>query len=78
MICVKVFLPMGLSGHSVDQQGWMSIEDGSNLNDLIHKLGMPIWVAKIFQIKLNGLPQPLNTILKDGDAVSFFSLIQGG
>ena len=32
MIRVKVFLPMGLSGHSVDQQGWMSIEDGSNLN----------------------------------------------
>mgnify|MGYP002568730100 CR=1 FL=1 len=78
MIQVKVYLPMCLPGHSVDQQGCMSIPEGSQLKDLIHRLGMTKWIAKFFQVKLNGLPQPMETVLQDGDTVSFFSLIQGG
>lgn len=78
MIRVKVFLPMGLSSRATDPQGWMTLPENARLKDLVHQIGMPGWIAKAFQVRLNGLSQPMDTPLQDGDTVSFFSLLQGG
>lgn len=78
MIRIRVYLPMGLSGSMVDAEGWMTVPAGTQLKDLAHLLKMPQWLAKIFQMKCNGLEQPMDTVLQEGDVVSFFSLLQGG
>lgn len=78
MIRVKVFLPMGLPSRATDPQGWITLPEDVRLKDLVHRLGMSKWIAKAFQVRLNGLSQPMDVPLKDGDTVSFFSLLQGG
>lgn len=78
MIRVKVFLPMGLSSRATDPQGWIMLPEDAKLKDLVHQIGIPRWIAKAFQVRLNGLSRPMDTQLMDGDTVSFFSLLQGG
>ena len=78
MIRVKVFAPFGLGKARIDERGWMEMESGATLGDAIQYLGWPPVLSRILMVRLNGLRQPLDTPLKDGDVIGYFSLIAGG
>lgn len=74
---VKIFGPLGL-GRNLDDRGWMTLEEGATLGEAIRKLGMPVSVARVTRVALNGEVRSMKTVLKEGDVISFFSIIQGG
>lgn len=74
---VKVFGPLGL-GRNLDDRGWMTLEEGATLGEAIHKLGIPVSFARVTRVALNGEVQKMSTVLREGDVISFFSIIQGG
>ena len=74
---IKVFGPFGLA-RNLDEKGWLDIEEGATLGQAIHKIGLPTTFARIVRVALNGQAQPMDTVLKDGDVISFFALIYGG
>jgi len=78
MIRVKVMLPGGISRSVLDERGWLEIEEGAELKDLQKKLGLNGVLGKIFKPYVNGMKQPPDTVLKDQDVVSYFSMISGG
>lgn len=75
---VKVIPLIGMRTKALDDYGWMEMPEGALLSDVIKALGVPALVARFFQLHLNGLKQPLDTALKDGDVVSFFAIVSGG
>lgn len=78
MIRVKVFDPFGLGKARLDERGWVEMESGATLGDAIRFVGWPPLTSRILMVRLNGLRQPLDTPLKDGDVIGYFSLIAGG
>ena len=74
---VKVFGPLGL-GKNLDDRGWLTVEAGTTLGEAVKKIGIPATVAKVVKVALNGEVQSMKTVLKEGDVISFFSLIRGG
>ncbi len=75
---VKVFPPLGKAVKNVDDRGWMELPEGSTLADVLKKGGIPRIMAKTLMVRLNSEPMPLNTEVKDGDVVGFFSIIAAG
>lgn len=75
---IKVFTPLGMKVRHVDERGWTELDEGATLRDLIRRIGIPLPVAKALLVSLNGQKKPLDTPLKNGDVVGFFSLIAGG
>lgn len=74
---VKVFGPLGL-GRNLDEKGWLTVEEGTTFGQAIHKLGIPVSIARVTRAMLNGEVRSMKTVLKEGDVISFFSIIQGG
>lgn len=54
----------------------MEMPDGSSIQDLIEKLGIPPSDPKI--VLVNGLHAPKEQLLQEGDRVSIFPPIAGG
>lgn len=54
----------------------LDIPDGSNVLDVIQKLGMPIEEVKLTMI--NGVLKEFDYVLKEGDRVGFFPPVGGG
>lgn len=75
---IKVIPFPGMRTKAIDDYGWMELPPGARLRDVTRALRVPGLVAQFFQIHLNGLKVPLDTELKDGDIVSFFSIVSGG
>jgi len=78
MIRVRVYLPPYLERPQLDKQGYAQIEKGSTLKDLFLMLHIPFSTGAIHLCRLNYEKASLKNILKDGDTVSFYSLISGG
>lgn len=68
---LREYLPMkGEPGVQVD------VAEGSSIQDLIEKLGIPPSDPKI--VLVNGLHAPKEQLLQEGDRVSIFPPIAGG
>jgi molybdopterin converting factor small subunit len=78
MIHVKVYAPSWCNIKALDERGWITMPDGSTLHDVLVKIRMPALIARILFAAVNSEKKPLDTILKDGDMVSFFSMMPGG
>ena len=73
----KCCLPEG----TADGKALMTLDNGSTLEDLLHKIGMPVNEDKI--IVINGISHKqgskVNALrLKEGDTVAVFPPIAGG
>lgn len=75
---VKVFTPLGLAAKKLDERGWLELKEGATLSDALKTLGISRLVARVFMVRLNSEEKPLDTVLKDGDMIGFFSLLSGG
>ena len=78
MIRVKIFAPAWCRRSALDERGWTEMADGSTLADALSLIGMPKIIGKSLLAAINGETMPLNTELKDGDVVGFFSVMVGG
>ena len=53
-----------------------SVEDGATIHEIIAKLGIPDFEVKLTFV--NGVQQPLDYILNDGDRLGIFPPVGGG
>jgi sulfur carrier protein ThiS len=78
MIKVRVLLPPFWSGKMLDERFWLELEDGAKLSDLLAAVKMPVLLAKAIFVSVNGAVVKTDTVLEDGDSVSFFPVAHGG
>ncbi len=75
---VKVNAPAFCSFKHIDENGYITLPEGATLNDVYKKLHVPLLMRKILFSAVNYERVKLRTKLKDGDVVSFVTLISGG
>ena len=78
LIKIKVFPPHGCDRSSLDERGWMEIEDGSTVHDVLRTIKCSPLKAKLLLVSVNGERTDLLRQLHEGDVVGFFHLISGG
>jgi len=77
-IKVKVYLPPYLGRSRLDESGYVELFEGATLRDLFKDLSIPFPPGTVQLCRVNYEKARLKDKLKDGDTVSFFSLISGG
>ena len=75
---IKVFGPMGYCKAELDKRGWMEVPEGTTYGEAVKLIGLPKPLAKLVIMRLNSEDLPYETVLKDGDVISCFSLMRGG
>ena len=75
---VKVSAPAFFSFKHIDPNGYMTLPEGATLNDVYKKLQVPLVMRKLIFSLVNYEHVKLRTKLKEGDVISFVSLIKGG
>jgi len=78
MIRVKVYAPSWCNIAALDERGWIDMPEGSTLADVLNQIKMPKFAAKILLAAVNSEKKPMDTVLEDGDMVSFFAMMAGG
>jgi molybdopterin converting factor small subunit len=78
MIRVKVYAPSWCDIEVLDERGWIDLPEGSTLADVLKQIKMPKFAAKVLLAAVNSEKKPLDTVLEDGDMVSFFAMMAGG
>ena len=78
MIKVKVNAPAYCSFKHIDEKGYMNLPEGATLNDVYIKLGVPLVMRKVLFSAVNYEQVKLGTKLKEGDVVSFLTIMSGG
>lgn len=78
MIKIKVFDPFGLCKEKLDERGWVEVAEGTTFGEAVKWLGLSMLISKIMMVRLNGQKMPYDTLLKEGDAIGYFSLVSGG
>jgi len=75
---VRVYVPPFGDSSEVDERGFVDLAEGTTLDGLLRKLRMPLRrFAAVFCV-VNYNRASSGTVLKDGDVVSFFSILAGG
>jgi molybdopterin converting factor small subunit len=75
---VRVYAPPIADHGAIDERGFVELDDGSTLGDLLKRLRVPFGrVAATFCV-VNYEKAGSKRVLADGDTVSFFSLLPGG
>lgn len=62
----------------LDEDGFIFLEEGATLNEVYKKLKYPIPLRGVGLCTVNYKKVKSNTVLKDGDTVSFFAPLSGG
>lgn len=75
---IKIYPPPYLKNLPVNEKGLLEIEEGLTLKDLFKLLKIPFPRGIIHLCRVNYEREKLEYKLKDGDIVSFYSLISGG
>ena len=78
MMKIKVYLPPYLDSGKLDESGYLILEEGATLHDLFKELAIPFPAVTVKLCRVNYDRAGLKTRLKNGDVISFFSLIAGG
>lgn len=78
MIKVKVYAPAMLDHTQIDANSILLLEEGSTLGKVYRILKVPFWLKPILFCTVNYDRVKLNTVLQDGDVVSFIAPISGG
>lgn len=78
MIKIKILCPAIFHNDSIDEYGYMVLEEGAILRDALKKLNIKWPINKFINYNINGYPAELVTSLKDGDEIAVFSVISGG
>jgi len=75
---VKVYLPPHLNRDHLDENGYIQLKEDATLRELFRLLKVPFPAVAVHFCRVNYEKAGLDTRLKEGDTVSFFSFISGG
>ncbi len=75
---IKVYLPPYIKSSRLCENGYVTMEEGATLKDLFKLLEVPYPHGMVHLCRVNYEKAGLSRELKDGDTVSFFTLISGG
>ena len=75
---VRVYVPSYLSDKNVDENGYMTLQDGATLNDVLKRLGVPLPLRGIIYSTVNYKRVKLKTKIRDGDIIRFIMPQAGG
>jgi molybdopterin converting factor small subunit len=76
---VQVYPPISFCDPSVlDDDNCMELSENAVLRDVYKKLKIPFIMRKLLFSTVNHKRSKMDTPLKDGDIISFFSLMAGG
>jgi len=75
---VRVYAPPFSDASAVDERGFVDLAEGTTLDGLLRKLGLPLRRLAAGFCVVNYEKARSGTILRDGDVVSFFSILAGG
>ncbi len=75
---VRVYAPPFGDANAVDERGFVDLAEGTTVDGLLRKLKMPLRRLAIGFCVVNYEKARPGTVLKDGDVVSFFSILAGG
>ncbi|PKL24078.1 MAG: hypothetical protein CVV47_12530 [Spirochaetae bacterium HGW-Spirochaetae-3] len=75
---IRVYAPPFADTVAIDELGFVALEDGATLGALLKRLRIPFRrIAATFCV-VNYEKSAASRVLRDGDVVSFFSLLPGG
>lgn len=78
MIRIRVYAgPFG-KRELLDEDGFMEMEEGSTVRDLLKAMGIPQVVYRMGFYSLNHSSAPLDKTLSEGDTLSFIAPLSGG
>jgi len=78
MIRVRVYPgPFG-KRDLLDDDGFLQMDDGSTVGDLLRTMGIPRIVYNMGFYGFNYKKEPLDKMLSDGDTLSFIAPLAGG
>ena len=66
------YLPENAEGQMI----WMELDEGTTIEQVLIKLGVPLDHVKL--VFLNNVKAPMDTILKEGDRMGAFPPVAGG
>jgi len=75
---VRVFAPAFLKLTAIDDDGYITLEEGATINSLYRKLHVSLPIRPLLFCSINLKSAKLSSILKDGDTVSILAGISGG
>ena len=75
---IKVCAPGFCSLKYIDNNGFMELDENSTVKDVFKKLEVPVILRFILVYSVNYNKVDLNTVLKNGDILSFLPLLAGG
>ncbi|MBT8342580.1 MAG: MoaD/ThiS family protein [Desulfatitalea sp.] len=75
---VKVFAPAFLHLSALDDEGYVTLPEGADVQTLLKALHMPMPLRHIGCCTVNAVRAKLKDTLKDGDTVSILALAAGG
>ena len=75
---VKVYASGYCNFDQIDDDGFMTLQEGASVNDVLKKLGIPALLRRLPLTAVNYEQVKLGTKLKDGDVVSLLGAISGG
>lgn len=75
---IRVYVPVFADASVVDEKGFVEMEPGSTLGDLLGRLHLPFKALAVAFCVVNYEKSSMKRVLQDGDVVSFFSILAGG
>lgn len=75
---IKVYPGPFCNTEVLDEDGFLDLEEGATLYDVIKKIKYPLLLRGLKLCTVNYEKTKMNTKLKDGDIVSFFTPLAGG
>lgn len=78
MIKIKVYAPAIIDHSQIDSDSFLKVEEGFTLRKLYKLLKIPLIYRPILFCTVNYDRVGINTVLQDGDTISFIAPISGG
>lgn len=75
---VRVFPGPFCSDDVLDEDGYLYLDEGATLKDVYKKLKYPVPLWGLGLCMVNYEKSKMDRLLKDGDTISFFTLLPGG
>lgn len=76
---VKIYAPAFLGNtDAIDEDNYLVLPEGSTLRDVYKALKVPFFLRKVFICNVNCKSEKMDKALKEGDIISFLSVIAGG
>jgi molybdopterin converting factor small subunit len=75
---IKVYPGLFCNEDVLDDKGFIYMEEGATLSDVYRLLKYPVPLRGLGLCMVNHKKAKMNTKLKDGDTVSFFTPLSGG